>query len=71
MARIKSDAKQQPRTMMNTTIKTEVLKDFKDYCKEIGYPMNLILDCFMGQFTKGEFSLKIGKNNKLEVDIEE
>ena len=71
MVRIKSDAKQQPRTMMNTTIKTEVLKDFKDYCKEIGYPMNLILDCFMEQFTKGEFSLKIGKNNKLEVDIEE
>ena len=57
--------------MMNTTIKTEVLKNFKDYCKEIGYPMNLILDCFMEQFTKGEFSLKIGKNNKLEVDIEE
>ena len=52
-------------------IKTDVLKEFKDYCKQLGYPMNLILDCFMEQFKNGEFNLKIGKNNKLEVDIDE
>ena len=71
MSRIKSDAEQKSRTMLNTTIKTDVLREFKDYCKELGYPMNLILDCFMEQFKNGEFNLRIGKNNKLEVDIDE
>lgn len=69
MARIKSDAKQKPRAMLNTTIDTEVLDEFKAYCKELGLPMNLLVESFMRQFTEGSFVLKIGKNNKLNVDL--
>lgn len=59
------------RTMLNTTIKDDVLDNFKSYCKEIGMPMNMILEAFMLQFSNGEFILKIGKSNKLNVDLED
>lgn len=70
MSSLKTDAKGKERTMMNTTIKTDILIKFKAYCKEMGYPMNLILDCFMEQFTNQEFNLKIC-NNKLQVELDE
>ena len=69
MSRIKSDAKAGKRAMLNTTISEEVLGDFKAYCKELGFPMNMILESFMAQFIDGEFVLKIGKANKLNVDL--
>lgn len=69
MARVKSDAKPKPRAMLNTTINEEILNDFKAYCKELGFPMNMILESFMAQFVDGEFILKIGKSNKLNVDL--
>lgn len=59
------------RAMLNTTINEEVLNDFKAYCKELGFPMNMILESFMVQFASGEFVLKIGKGNKLNVDLTE
>ena len=31
--------------------------------------MNLLLESFMQQFVDGEFVLKIGKANKLNVDL--
>lgn len=71
MARVKSDAKQKPRAMLNTTIDTEILDDFKSYCKELGLPMNLLIQSFMRQMIDGEFVLKIGKSNIIEVDLEE
>lgn len=71
MARVKSDAVQKPRAMLNTTIDQEILDDFKAYCKELGLPMNILLQSFMQQMSSGEFILKFGKNNKIEVDIEE
>lgn len=69
MSRIKTDANQSKRSMLNTTINDEVLNDFKAYCKELGFPMNMILESFMQQFVEGEFVLKIGKANKLNVDL--
>lgn len=59
------------RSTLNTTIDDEVLDAFKVYCKELGFPMNMILESFMSQFVNGEFSLKIVKGNKISVDIEE
>lgn len=58
------------RVMLNTTMNEEVLSDFRDYCKAIGCPMNVVLEAFMLQFAKGEFSLKLAKD-KMVVDIEE
>lgn len=71
MARVKTDAVPQKRAMLNTTINEEVLNNFKAYCKELGFPMNMILESFMVQFVDGEFVLKIGKSNKLNVDLVE
>ena len=69
MAGIKAKSTANPRSMLNTTIKTETLDGFKSYCKELGYPMNMILESFMEQFISGEFVLKIGRANKLNVDL--
>ena len=69
MARVKSDAEPRPRAMLNTTINAKVLDDFKAYCKELGLPMNMLLESFMQQFVNGEFVLKIGKANKINVDL--
>lgn len=71
MASIKTEKKASKRAMLNTTIRTEILDGFKAYCKECGYPMNMILESFMEQFTNGEFKLKIGKANRIEVDIDD
>lgn len=69
MARVKSDAAQKPRAMLNTTIDSEVLDEFKAYCKELGLPMNILIQAFMQQMIEGEFRLKFGKNNNIEVDL--
>lgn len=71
MARVKSDAVQQKRAMLNTTINEEVLNNFKAYCKELGLPMGLLLEVFMKQLVSNEFRLKFGKNNNIEVELEE
>ena len=59
----------QKRAMLNTTINEDVLNNFREYCKEINCPMNMILEIFMNQFAEGQFSLKLGKN-KMKLDIE-
>ena len=71
MSRIKSNAVPQKRAMLNTTINEDVLNDFKSYCKELGFPMNLVIQSFMEQFLNGEFVLKIGRGNKIEVDLDD
>ena len=58
------------RAMLNTTINEVVLNNFRDYCKRINCPMNMVIETFMEQFTDGQFSLKLVKN-KMELDIEE
>lgn len=71
MSRLRTEATANPRAMLNTTIKTETLNSFKAYCREIGMPMNMILEVFMEQFVAGEFVLKIGRANKMNVDLVE
>ena len=60
----------QKRAMLNTTINEDVLNQFRDYCKSINCPMNMVLETFMEQFANGQFSFKLTKN-KMELDIEE
>lgn len=59
------------RLPFNTTINPDIQKEFKEYCNEIGMPLNVVLEAFMRQFSSGEFVLKFGKNNSLGIDIEE
>lgn len=60
----------QKRAMLNTTINENVLNNFRDYCKSINCPMNMVLETFMEQFSEGQFTFKLGKN-KMNLDIEE
>ena len=57
------------RAMLNTTINKDVLDGFRSYCKNIGCPMNMVLEIFMEQFSDGQFTLKLAKN-KMNLDIE-
>ena len=58
------------RLMLNTTISKEVLDEFRNYCKEIGCPMNIVLETFMRQFCNGDFYFKLGKD-KREIEVDE
>lgn len=68
MASIKANANKIERGVLNTTIDKDVLERFKTHCKASGLPMNTIIEAFMVQFAAGEFVLKIGKNNKLDIE---
>lgn len=70
---IKRDVKRVEITPLNTKINKEVFDSFKDYCKELGYPMNVVLETFMQQYANGRFKLKAEdilkfKNDGSEVD---
>lgn len=54
---IKVDAKRVETTALNTKVDRNVFNDFKIYAKELGYPMNVILETFMRQYTNGRFSI--------------
>lgn len=56
---------------LNTTIDGVVLNKFKAACKETGIPMNVIIETFMRQFNNGEFRLKFGNTNDMNVEIPE
>lgn len=57
------------RAMLNTTINEDVLNNFRDYCKQINCPMNMVLETFMTQFSEGQFEFRLSKN-KMEIDME-
>lgn len=71
MSRIKATAKTVKRAPLNTTIEEDTLLAFKQYCKELGLPMNYIISAFMRGFVAEDLVLKIGKNNNIEIDVEE
>lgn len=71
MSRLKADTKPVKRDSLNTTIEAETLKALREYSKRTSLPMGMLLEAFMRQLVNGEFHLKFGKNNKIEVDIEE
>lgn len=63
--------KKSNRAVINTTVNREVLEAFRDKCDYIGCNMNVVLEAFMRQFSYGEFSIKLGKQSKFEVELEE
>ena len=70
---IKRDVERVETTALNTKVNKEVFDSFKDYCKELGYPMNVMLETFMQQYANGRFKLKAEdilkfKNDGKEVD---
>lgn len=71
MSRLKADAKAAKRAPLNTTIDEEILNEFKAYCKELGLPMNMLVQSFMRGMTDGSLILRIGKNNRIEIDEKE
>lgn len=71
MSRIKATAKATKRAPFNTTIDEEILNDFKSYCKELGLPMNMLVQSFMQGMIEQSLVLRIGKNNRIEIDEKE
>ena len=47
---IKRDVDRVETTALNQKVNKEVFDKFKDYCKELGYPMNVVLETFMLQY---------------------
>ena len=68
---IRRDVKRVETTAFNTTINKEVFDSFKDYCKEMGYPMNVLLETFMQQYIKGRFNLSSNDVLKWKKDNSE
>lgn len=58
-------------TALNTKVNKEVFEAFKDCCGELGYPMNVMLETFMRQYTNGKFKLNNDDIMKFKNDGEE
>lgn len=54
---VNSDVKRVETKALNTKVNKEVFDAFKDYCKELGYPMNVMLETFMRQYANGRFEM--------------
>lgn len=54
---IKVDANRVETKALNTKVNKEVFDNFKVYCKELGYPLNIMLETFMQQYANGRFEL--------------
>lgn len=70
---VNSNAQRVETTALNTKVNKEVFDKFKDCCKEDGYPLNVMLETFMRQYTNGRFNINTKdilkfKNDKAEVD---
>ena len=68
---IKRDVQRVETTALNQKINKKVFDDFKDYCKELGYPMNVMLETFMKQYAKGKFDLESDDILKWKGDVED
>lgn len=42
---------------LNTKVNKEAFESFKDYCAYLGYPMNVVLETFMSQYSNNRFEL--------------
>ena len=65
---IKRDVQRVETTALNQKINKEVFDNFKDVCKEQGYPMNVVLETFMQQFSNGRFKLNANDVEKFKND---
>lgn len=68
---VNSNAQRVETKPLNTKVNKEVFDNFKDYCKELGYPMNVILETFMRQYTNGKFELNEEDILKYKGDVAE
>lgn len=53
---------------LNTKVNKEVFEKFKDYCKYSGYPMNVLIETFMQQYTNGKFQINHEDIMKWKMD---
>lgn len=70
---VNSNAQRVETTALNTKVNKEVFENFKDCCKEDGYPLNVLLETFMRQYANGRFKVNADdilkfKNDGAEVD---
>lgn len=56
---------------LHQKINKELLDNFKDSCKYLGYPMNVMLETFMRQYSNGRFKLSDEDILKWEDDDSE
>jgi len=54
---LKVDAQRVETAALNTKIHKELFEDFKIRCKQLGYPMNVMIETFMQQYGNGRFYL--------------
>ena len=54
---LKVDAQRIETTALNTKIHKELFEDFRIRCKQLGYPMNVMIETFMQQYVNGRFYL--------------
>lgn len=54
---VNSNVQRAATTALNTKVNKEVFEAFKDCCGEYGYPMNVMLETFMRQYSNGNFKL--------------
>ena len=71
---VSSNAQRVETTALNTKVNKEVFEKFKDCCKEDGYPLNVLLETFMRQYSNGRFKIDSDdilkfKNDGKKVDI--
>ena len=53
---------------MNTKVNKEVFEAFKDTCAYTGFPMNMVLESFMRQYSNGRFKLSDSDIMKFKND---
>ena len=64
MPRVKSNV---TKAVFNTSIRMETFIRFRDYCQELDYPMNNIIEAFMDAFVDQKIKLAFDDNNRLIV----
>ena len=71
---VNSNAKRLETTALNTKVNKQVFDAFKDRCKELGYPMNVLLETFMQQYANEKYIVNTEdiikwKKDDSEIDI--
>lgn len=64
MPRMKSNI---TKAVFNTSIRMEIFTEFRDYCQELNYPMNIVIEAFMEAFANGEYRLTINEDNRFQI----
>lgn len=68
---VNSNVKRVETFPLNTKVNKEVLDKFRDSCSYRGYPMNVMLETFMRQYTDGKFNIEEDDILKWENDTSE